>query len=195
MIDLGSRQLILASASPRRRQLMEGLGIPFTVEPRHAEEDFPTHLMREEIPVLLAAKKSAAFLDSELSDGRIILTSDTIVWVNGQVLNKPEDAEDAKRMLRMLSGTMHEVYTAIQLRSHDLMLTDVDRTEVYFRSLTEDEIAFYVEHYRPFDKAGAYGIQEWSGYVGIDRINGCFFNVMGLPLRKVYSALQRFPKG
>jgi septum formation protein len=192
MIDLGKRRLVLASASPRRCQLMEGLGIPFTVEPRHAEEDFPEHLQREEIPVLLAAKKSAAFQEEELADGRIILTSDTIVWVNGQVLNKPEDEADAKRMLRLLSGNMHEVYTAIHLRSNDLTIADHDRTEVYFRLLSEAEIDFYVERFRPFDKAGAYGIQEWAGYVGIERINGCFFNVMGLPLRKVYAGLQRF---
>ncbi len=192
MMDLGKRRLVLASASPRRCQLMEGLGIPFTVEPRHAEEDFPEHLQREEIPVLLAAKKSAAFQEEELADGRIILTSDTIVWVNGQVLNKPEDEADAKRMLRLLSGNMHEVYTAIHLRSNDLTIADHDRTEVYFRTLTEAEIDFYVKKFRPLDKAGAYGIQEWAGYVGIERINGCFFNVMGLPLRKVYAGLQRF---
>jgi septum formation protein len=191
-MDLGKRRLVLASASPRRCQLMEGLGIPFTVEPRHAEEDFPEHLQREEIPVLLAAKKSAAFQEEELADGRIILTSDTIVWVNGQVLNKPEDEADAKRMLRLLSGNMHEVYTAIHLRSNDLTIADHDRTEVYFRTLTEAEIDFYVKKFRPLDKAGAYGIQEWAGYVGIERINGCFFNVMGLPLRKVYAGLQRF---
>lgn len=192
MIDLGKRRLVLASASPRRCQLMEGLGIPFTVEPRHAEEDFPEHLQREEIPVLLAAKKSAAFQEEELADGRIILTSDTIVWVNGQVLNKPEDEADAKRMLRLLSGNMHEVYTAIHLRTNDLTIADHDRTEVYFRHLSEEEIDYYVKKFRPLDKAGAYGIQEWAGYVGIERINGCFFNVMGLPLRKVYAGLQRF---
>lgn len=192
MIALGERKLILASASPRRRQLLEGLGIPFTVEPRHAEEDFPSELQREEIPIRLAAQKSASFTDCELEDGRIILTSDTIVWVNGHVLNKPEDAEDAKRMLRILSGNMHEVYTAIHLRSNDRIVTDFDRTEVYFRSLTEAELDYYVSNFSPLDKAGAYGIQEWIGYVAIERINGCFFNVMGLPLRKVYAALQRF---
>lgn len=192
MIDLGHRKLILASASPRRQQLLGGLGIPFEVEPRHADEDFPAHLQREEIPVFLAAQKSAAFLNDELADGRIILTSDTIVWVNGHVLNKPEDAEDAKRMLRILSGNMHEVYTAIHLRSKDRVISDFDRTEVYFRALTEAEIDYYVRNFSPLDKAGAYGIQEWIGYVGIERVNGCFFNVMGLPLKKVYAALQQF---
>jgi septum formation protein len=187
-----SRKLILASASPRRKQLMEGLGIPFDIEPRHADETFPEKLEREHIPLFLSEKKSRAFSDIELTDGRVILTSDTIVWVNGQVLNKPENVEDAKRMLRILSGNMHEVYTAIHLRSNDLTISNFDRTEVYFRELSDAEIDFYVEKFRPLDKAGAYGIQEWVGYVGIDRINGCFFNVMGLPLRKVYAALGRF---
>jgi septum formation protein len=186
------RKLILASASPRRKQLMEGLGIPFDIEPRHADESFPEELEREQIPLYLAEKKSLAFADGELTDGRIILTSDTIVWVNGHVLNKPENVEDAKRMLRILSGNMHEVYTAIHLRGNDFTISDFDRTEVYFRELTDAEIDFYVEKFRPLDKAGAYGIQEWVGYVGIDRINGCFFNVMGLPLRKVYLTLGRF---
>jgi septum formation protein len=192
MITLGHRKLILASASPRRQQLLAGLCIPFEVEPRHADEDFPAHLQREEIPVFLAAQKSASFSNDELADGRIILTSDTIVWVNGHVLNKPEDAEDAKRMLRILSGNMHEVYTAIHLRSNDRTVSDFDQTEVYFRPLTEEEIDYYVRNFSPLDKAGAYGIQEWMGYVGIDRVNGCFFNVMGLPLKKVCAALQQF---
>lgn len=192
MIDLGSRKFILASASPRRQQLLEGLGIPFEVAPRHADEDFPDTLQREAIPIHLAAKKSAAFTAEELQDGRIILTSDTIVWVNGQVLNKPVDAEDARRMLRILSGRMHEVYTAIHLRGKDRIVTDHDRTEVYFRNLTDAEIDHYVSNFSPLDKAGAYGIQEWMGYVGIERINGCFFNVMGLPLRKVYAGLGKF---
>ncbi|MCF8257630.1 MAG: Maf family nucleotide pyrophosphatase [Flavobacteriales bacterium] len=192
MIDLGTRKLVLASASPRRQQLLAGLGLPFSVEPRHADEDFPAHLEREAIPIHVAAQKSAAFDNDELADGRIILTSDTIVWVNGHVLNKPEDDEDAKRMLRILSGNMHEVYTAIHLRSNDRIVSDFDRTEVYFRALTEAEIGHYVLNFSPLDKAGAYGIQEWIGYVGIERINGCFFNVMGLPLRKVYAGLQHF---
>lgn len=190
-----ARRLVLASASPRRKQLLEGLGIPFETEPRHADESFPEELEREQIPLFLAEKKSLAFADEELADGRIILTSDTIVWVNGHVLNKPEDTEDAKRMLRILSGNMHEVYTAIHLRGRDITISEVDRTEVFFRELTDAEIDYYVKRFLPLDKAGAYGIQEWVGYVGIERINGCFFNVMGLPLRKVYAALGRFGVG
>jgi septum formation protein len=185
------RKLVLASASPRRSYLLNELGVAFEIEARHAEEHYPEHLEREQIPLHLAALKSAAFLEHELVDGRIILTADTIVWVNGHVLNKPENDMDAKRMLRILSGTMHEVYSAIQLRSKDQVILDFDRTEVYFRELTDAEIDHYVGTFHPLDKAGAYGIQEWIGYIGIERINGCYFNVMGLPLRKVYGALQR----
>ncbi len=121
--------------------------------------------------------------------GKIVLTADTIVWLKDRELQKPIDLEDAKRMIRQLSGTAHEVYTAITLRTSEKTISDFDRTEVHFRKLMEAEIDFYVEKYRPLDKAGAYGIQEWIGYVGIDRIDGCYFNVMGLPLRKVYAAL------
>jgi len=192
MMQLGQRSLVLASASPRRRYLLNELGIPFTVDARHADESYPDNLQGEAIPRFLADAKSRSFSNEELEDGRIILTADTIVWVNGHVLNKPVDEEDAKRMLRILSGTTHEVFTGIQLRSQDQVITDADRTEVTFRVLTPEEIDHYVTTFRPLDKAGAYGIQEWIGYVGIERINGCYFNVMGLPLRKVYAALQQF---
>lgn len=185
-------RLVLASASPRRKFLLQELGVPFEVEPRHADEQYSPALEREEIPLHLAAVKSAAFADSELADGRIILTADTIVWVDGHVLNKPTDEEDAKRMLRILSGNMHEVYTGIQLRSISKVVVESDRTQVWFRKLSEQEIHHYVTTFRPLDKAGAYGIQEWIGYIGIERINGCYFNVMGLPLRKVYAALLQF---
>ena len=191
-MQLGQRALVLASASPRRRYLLNELGLPFSVDARHADESYPEQLKGEEIPQFLADAKSRSFKEEELVDGRIILTADTIVWVNGHVLNKPVDEEDAKRMLRILSGTTHEVFTGIQLRSHAQIIRDTDRTEVTFRMLAADEIDHYVNTFRPLDKAGAYGIQEWLGYVGIERINGCYFNVMGLPLRKVYAALQQF---
>jgi septum formation protein len=188
MIDLKGKQLILASASPRRKWLMEELGVPFTVKAKNVEEVYPSHLKREEIPLFLSKLKANAFAEDEL-EGKIVLTADTIVWLNDRELQKPVDLEDAKRMIRQLSGTAHEVYTAITLRTSAKAISDFDRTEVHFRELTEAEIEFYVEKYRPLDKAGAYGIQEWIGYVGIDRIEGCYFNVMGLPLRKVYAGL------
>jgi septum formation protein len=188
MIDLKEKQLVLASASPRRKWLMEELGVPFTVHAKHVEEVYPSDLKREEIPLYLSNLKAAAFTEGEL-EGNVILTADTIVWLNDRELQKPENLEDAKRMIRLLSGTSHEVYTALTIRTSEKTISDFDRTEVHFRDLTEDEIDYYVEHYRPLDKAGAYGIQEWIGYIGIEKIEGCYFNVMGLPLRKVYKAL------
>lgn len=190
MIDLKGKELILASASPRRKWLMEELGVPFSVQPKNVDEVYPDTLKREEIPLFLSKLKANAFSEDELA-GKIVLTADTIVWLNDRELQKPEDLEDAKRMIRLLSGASHEVYTAITIRTSEKTVSDFDRTEVHFRELTEDEIDFYVGNYRPLDKAGAYGIQEWIGYVGIDRIDGCYFNVMGLPLRKVYQVLSR----
>jgi len=188
MIDLYGKQLILASASPRRKWLLEELGLEFSVQPKNVDEVYPDNLKREEIPMFLSKLKANSFSENELV-GKIVLTADTIVWLNDRELQKPVNLEDAKRMIRQLSGTTHEVYTAITLRTSKKTLSDFDRTEVHFRELTEEEIDFYVQKYKPLDKAGAYGIQEWIGYVGIDRIDGCYFNVMGLPLRKVYAAL------
>lgn len=188
MIDLKGKQLILASASPRRKWLMDELGVSFSVQPKNVDEIYPDNLKRQEIPLFLSKLKADAFSEEEL-EGKIVLTADTIVWLNHSELQKPVDLEDAKRMIRQLSGTTHEVYTAITLRSSEKTISDFDRTEVHFRELTEEEIDFYVQKYKPLDKAGAYGIQEWIGYIGIDRIDGCYFNVMGLPLRKVYAGL------
>ena len=188
MIDFKGKELILASASPRRKWLMDELGVSFSVQPKNVEEIYPDDLKREEIPLFLSNLKAAAFSEEEL-EGKIVLTADTIVWLNDRELQKPVDLNDAKRMIRQLSGNTHEVYTAITLRTSEKTISDFDRTEVHFRELTEDEIDFYVKKYKPLDKAGAYGIQEWIGYIGIDRIDGCYFNVMGLPLRKVYSGL------
>ena len=188
MIDLKGKELILASASPRRKWLMEELGIPFSVQPKNVDEIYPDHLKAEEIPVYLSKLKADAFSESEL-EGKIVLTADTIVWLEGAELQKPVDLNDAKRMIRLLSGSTHEVFTAFTIRNSEKSISDFDRTEVAFRELADEEIDHYVEKYQPLDKAGAYGIQEWIGYVGIEKIDGCYFNVMGLPLRKVYTAL------
>ena len=188
MIDLNGRKLILASASPRRKWLMDELGVPFSVQPKNVEEVYPKDLKAEQIPLFLSNLKANAFSADEL-EGNIVLTSDTIVWLNGAELQKPTDLEDAKRMIGLLSGSTHEVFTAITVRTSGQTISDYDRTEVTFRDLTEAEIDFYIEKYKPLDKAGAYGIQEWIGYVGIKKIEGCYFNVMGLPLRKVYQTI------
>ncbi|MGB1316768.1 MAG: Maf family nucleotide pyrophosphatase [Flavobacteriales bacterium] len=188
MIDLKDKELILASASPRRKWLMDELGVSFSIQPKNVEEIYPDNLKAEEIPLYLSQLKANAFTADELVD-KVVLTADTIVWLDGAELQKPTDLADAKRMIGLLSGATHEVYTAITIRTSENAISDFDKTQVQFRTLTEAEIDFYVEKYQPLDKAGAYGIQEWIGYIGIEKIEGCYFNVMGLPLRKVYSAL------
>lgn len=188
MIDLKGKELILASASPRRKWLMDELGVPFTVQPKNVEEVYPADLKREEIPIFLSELKASAFSEEEL-EGKIVLTSDTIVWLGDRELQKPDSLEEATEMIKQLSGNTHEVYTAITVITASKSISDFDKTTVHFRELTPKEISYYVNTYKPLDKAGAYGIQEWIGYVGIEKIEGCYFNVMGLPLRKVYHVL------
>jgi septum formation protein len=188
MIDLKGRKLILASASPRRKWLMDELGIPFSVQPKNVEEIYPDHLKAEGIPLFLSKLKADAFSIEELQN-KIVLTADTIVWLDGAELQKPVDLKEARQMIRLLSGSTHEVFTAITIRTSEITVSEFDRTEVIFRELLDSEVEHYVDKYKPLDKAGAYGIQEWIGYIGIKKIEGCYFNVMGLPLRKVYQVL------
>ena len=201
--------IILGSQSPRRRELMSGLDIPFTAITIDADETFPSHLQAGDIPMYISRAKARAY-ESNLVDGDLLITSDTIVWLNGQMLGKPRDKEEAKQMLRQLSGQTHQVYTAVCFTwinnptsssttlhnptpsstiQHDEW---VDSTDVTFRVLTEQEIDYYVEKYMPLDKAGAYGVQEWIGYVGVTRMEGSYFNVMGFPICHVYERLKSF---
>ena len=182
----------LASASPRRRELLKGLDIDFTVEPGKDEREvFSEGLPHTEIPAFLARHKSETF-HRELAPREVLITADTLVFLDEQILGKPHDAEEAAAMLRALSGRTHTVITGMALRTREKMHSFIDVTEVDFRPLTDDEIAYYIEHYRPFDKAGAYGIQEWIGYVGITAIRGSYFNVMGLPVQRLYMELCNF---
>lgn len=183
--------IILGSASPRRQELLSGLNFPFSVEPIHANEDFPAELKAENIPLYLAEKKSKAF-PRALQPKELLITSDTIVWHNGHVLNKPADYNEAVQMLQTLSGSMHEVFTAVCLRSPGKEKLFSDRTKVFFRELKKKEIEFYVKNYNVYDKAGAYGAQDWIGFVAVERIEGSYFNVMGLPVHKLYSELISF---
>ena len=189
--DLKKYRFILASKSPRRQYLLKELGLDFEVHTKEVDESFPEHLKAEQIPLYLCEKKANAF-DRELQDNTIVITADTIVWVNGQVLNKPEDFNDAVRMLKLLSGSMHEVYTGVCLRSKTKTRSFYALTKVYFKELSDQEIRYYIETCKPYDKAGAYGAQEWVGYVAIDKIEGTYFNVMGLPLRELYEELLKF---
>lgn len=188
---LAGTQLILASASPRRQQLIRDLGVPFEIMKLDVEENFSEKLHREAIPLFLSRLK-AEEAKKNIQDKQIIITADTIVWLNNQVLNKPNDLIEARWMLNKLSGKTHEVITAVTLTSSKKCFSFYVTTEVTFRHLLEDEIHYYTETYRPLDKAGAYGIQEWIGYIGVEKINGSFFNVMGLPVKELYEEILAF---
>ena len=183
--------IILASQSPRRQMLLKGLDIPFELKLKETEEVFPPHLKREEIALYLSELKAAAFKD-ELDDKTLLITADTIVWINNHLLGKPKDHDDAVRILSELSGNMHEVVTGICLKTNKKTHSFYALTKVYFKKLSPAEIEYYVSNYHPYDKAGAYGAQEWIGYVAIERIEGSYFNVMGLPTRMLYEELMKF---
>lgn len=189
--NLINKRIKLASKSPRRQQLLEGLGLSFEIWTKDVNEDYPSHLEREAIPLFLAAKKAEAFR-SELSDGDILITADTIVWIDGRVLNKPSDRAEAIEMIGLLNGNTHEVYTGVSIATVEKTELIWDQTRVHFSQLTDSEIEHYVDNYSPYDKAGSYGAQDWIGLVGIDRLEGSYFNVMGLPVHKVYQALKTF---
>ena len=182
----------LASASPRRRELLKGLDIDFTVEPgKDEKEAYSEGMPHTEIPEFLARHKSESF-HRELVPHEVLITADTLVFLDEKILGKPHDREDAANMLRAMSGRTHTVITGVAFRTIERLHSFSDTTEVDFKPLTDDEIYYYVDHYRPFDKAGAYGIQEWIGYVGIPAIRGSYFNVMGLPVQRLYTELCAF---
>ncbi|MDX9845414.1 MAG: Maf family nucleotide pyrophosphatase [Tenuifilaceae bacterium] len=189
---LKGKTIILASQSPRRQQLLAELGLPFEVRLfGEVDESYPTNLVYTDIPVYLAQKKAEPYKPS-LQDNEILITSDTIVWCKGDVLGKPTDRDDAVEILRTLSGCKHTVVTGVAINFQGRFRSFIAETDVYFRSLTDEEILYYIDNFKPFDKAGAYGIQEWIGYVGVERIDGSYFNVMGLPVQKLYSELVSF---
>jgi septum formation protein len=184
-------QIILGSASPRRQELLKGLGFTFAVKPTHADETFPAHLAAAEIPRYLAKKKADAFTE-ELKENDLLITADTVVWCEGRIYNKPDNYEDGTRMLNELSGKMHEVFTAVCIKGRHKELLFHDTSRVYFKQFGAEEIDYYLTHFKPYDKAGAYGVQDWLGYTGIERIEGSFYNVMGLPVKPLYDALIGF---
>ena len=189
--NLEKYELILASKSPRRQQLLHDLGLNFSVQSMDIPEVFPESLGMTEVPVYLAELKADAFRP-QLKDNQLVITADTIVWLDGHVLNKPADYDEGFRMLSNLSGKKHQVITGVCLLSANKKVSFYALTDVWFKSLTDEEIHYYLVHYQPYDKAGAYGIQEWIGYVGINHIEGSFFNVMGLPIQSVYEHLKTF---
>jgi septum formation protein len=180
-------QIILASASPRRHHFFKELDVDFSIDVREVEEVYPLHLKASEITDYLAQLKASVFKD--ISEKEILITSDTIVWKNNLAIGKPKDFDDAVKMLQNLSGEMHEVYTSVCFTSNEFQITVNDCTKVWFNELTLEEITYYLNTCKPFDKAGSYGIQDWLGYMGVQKLEGCFFNVMGLPTRLVYKTL------
>ncbi len=191
---LSSKRLILASASPRRRQLLADCDIPFVVaEPFECDEEYPSQMPSHEVAEYLSGLKSDAYPHA-LDADEILLTADTVVIIDGRILGKPSSANDAATMLQMLSGRVHSVVTGVTIRSAKQRRSFSVSSSVRFRTLTADEIDYYITRYRPFDKAGSYGIQEWIGYVAIEGIEGSFFNVMGLPVQRLYVELGEFVK-
>jgi len=183
--------ILLASASPRRKELLSHLGFDFkVVKLQGVAESFPKNLYRGEIAEYLAKKKAERF--SDLKTNELLITADTIVWIDDKVLGKPDNYSDAFQMLKLLSGKEHFVITAVCLKSVSKTLVFQVETKVKFANLTDEEIRFYIENYRPYDKAGAYGIQEWIGKIGIKYIEGSYYNVVGLPVQRLYRELIRF---
>lgn len=192
MLDnLRNYSVILGSASPRRNELLSGLGIDFNVQTIDVEETYPDTLRGIRIPMYLAEKKADAFAD-QVSETHLLITADTVVLLNNQVLGKPANREDAKRMLKQLSGNTHQVITGVCISTAYRRKTFHTVSEVRFANLLEEEIEYYLEHFKPYDKAGSYGIQEWIGYIGVEQITGSFYNVMGLPVQRLYCELKKW---
>jgi len=184
--------IVLASGSPRRKQLLSEMGINFRVSTKKVNENFPVHLSPSQVAIFLSELKNKAFHSAELDDNTLLITADTIVCFENEILGKPHNEAEAKKILRKLSGNKHEVITGICLRIKDHFHSFATSTDVYFSSLSNKEINYYIIHYKPFDKAGAYGIQEWIGHVAIEKIEGSYFNVMGLPTHRLYKELASF---
>ena len=188
---LKDTNIILASQSPRRKELLAGLGLQFSTISLDIDETFDRNeFKKEQITEYLSAKKAKAYTDIQPND--LIITSDTTVWVDDDSLEKASNREEAYEMIKKLSGKTHSVYTSVTIRSLEKEVTFSDETQVTFADLTDEEIYFYIDNYKPFDKAGAYGVQEWIGYIGVDNMNGSYFNVMGLPTHKIYKELVKF---
>lgn len=190
--QLSQYQLVLASKSPRRQQLLQGMEIPFKVITKDTDEYFPESMPVHEIATYLSQKKSAAFALPELPENFLLITADTIVVKDQLVLNKPANSDEAMAMLSVLSDSSHLVITGITLRSATKSQSFDEVSEVKFGKLETDEMVWYIDQHQPFDKAGAYGIQEWIGYIGIESVKGSFYNVMGLPTHKLFRALKNF---
>ena len=190
MLDnLKKYKAILASNSPRRKELLAGLGVDYEVRTLpDVDESYPETLQGADIPLYIAKEKADAYV-AMMQPGELMITADTIVWLDGKVLGKPQDKEDALQMLRTMSGRTHEVFTGVCITTTDWQRSFTAQTEVRFATLSEEEIAYYVDNFQPMDKAGAYGVQEWIGFIGVENISGSYYNIMGLPVQKLYREL------
>lgn len=190
--NLEKYKILLASNSPRRRELLAGLGIEYeTVSLPDIDESYPQNLKGGEIPAYISKKKAESY-KGMMHEDTLLITADTIVWLNGRVYGKPANGEEAVRMLQHLSGNTHTVYTGVTLTTRSKECTFTVATDVKFAKLTQEEIEFYVREFAPLDKAGAYGVQEWIGYIGVEGITGSYYNVMGLPMQRLYRELRKF---
>ena len=190
MLDnLKKYKVILASNSPRRKELLAGLGVDYEVRTLpDVDESYPETLQGADIPLYIAKEKADAYV-AMMQPGELMITADTIVWLDGKVLGKPRDREDALQMLRTMSGRTHEVFPGVCITTTDWQRSFTAQTEVRFATLSEEEIAYYVDNFQPMDKAGAYGVQEWIGFIGVENISGSYYNIMGLPVQKLYREL------
>ena len=189
MDNLKKYEVILASNSPRRKELLAGLGVDYEVRTLpDVDESYPETLQGADIPLYIAKEKADAYV-AMMQPGELMITADTIVWLDGKVLGKPRDREDALQMLRTMSGRTHEVFTGVCITTTDWQRSFTAQTEVRFATLSEEEIAYYVDNVQPMDKAGAYEVQEWIGFIGVENISGSYYNIMGLPVQKLYREL------
>lgn len=185
---LADKKVILASQSPRRQELLKELGLDFSIAKIEVDESYPSELSREKITEFISAKKANSY--TTLNENEILITADTLVWLENEILGKPKDYKDAFAMIQKMSGKTHEVFTSVTLKTLTKQITFSDTTSVTFTIISAEEIDYYLTNYQPYDKAGAYGIQDWLGYAKIKEINGCYYNVMGLPLAKLYEQLR-----
>ena len=193
MLDnLKKYNIVLASKSPRRQELLKGIGVDFSILTKEVDESFPSKLPLIDVAPFLSLKKAKAFEDSELPENYMVITADTVVIVENEILGKPKDRDDAVRMMNLLSGKVHKVVTGVTVHTKEKTKTFSVISKVTFETLDNQEIDYYIDNFKPYDKAGAYGVQEWIGYIGVSNVEGSYYNVMGLPTQRLYKVLKEF---
>ena len=193
MLDnLKKYNIVLASKSPRRQELLKGIGVDFSILTKEVDESFPSKLPLIDVAPFLSLKKAKAFEDAELPDNYMVITADTVVIVENEILGKPIDRDDAVRMMNLLSGKVHKVVTGVTVHTREKTKTFSVISKVTFETLDNQEVDYYIDNFKPYDKAGAYGVQEWIGYIGVSNVEGSYYNVMGLPTQKLYKVLKDF---